>query len=201
MKQTYGLSRPFDVSRGSFGGSQMWYQDSFDLQTGCGPVALANLFAWFNGLALDQAEMTALQETVTRYLKGPVVAPWQFIRGARHLFRRDGFSLDPIAMTILRHSPAVKNRAKGFIAASLRSDDPAVLLMGPNRPGAAYRTDFRNHWVVITAMTVEAGSITLTVSSWGGLFEVDLDQLIRSKLFLSLVSLRVKEGPEPPDRG
>lgn len=191
MKRSWSLSRPFDVSKVSYGGNQMWYEKKFQLQTGCGPVALANLFAWSNGMTLDQREMLALQEAVSRYLRGPVVIPWQFIRGARHLFQRDGFQLDPITMTLARHTREGRERAIGFIAAALSADDPPVMLMGPNRPGATYRRDFKNHWVMITELRVHPDHAELTVSSWGQSFTVDLDRLIRSKLFISLVALRV----------
>lgn len=198
MDQHFQLSRPFDVSTAGYGGNQMWFQKQHQLQTGCGPVALTNLFAWFHGMSLSREDMEALQDVTTRYLKGPVVHPRQFIFGARRLFRRDGFHLDPIHMTVFRSTPDNQDRLRRFIAVSLQSDDPVALLMGPNLPGSTYRRDFKNHWVLITAMEISKGTVTLTVSSWGTPYTVDLDQLTRSKLFLSLVSLRVREKPLDP---
>ncbi|WFF73862.1 hypothetical protein [Proteiniclasticum sp. QWL-01] len=189
--RSYRLSRPFDISLESYGGSQMWFPQKYQLQTGCGPVALANLYAWYRNLRLNQSDMTRLQELITRFLSGPVVLPQQFIRGARRLFERSGFHLDPIRQTLFRHSPKGRERVLRLIISSLETDHPLPLLMGPNRPGAVYRRDFKNHWVLITGLDLEAERAVLHVSSWGSPFEVDLDQLIQSKLFISVLSLRV----------
>ena len=82
-------------------------------------------------------------------------------------------------------------------AAALSADDPPILPMGPNRPGATYRRDFQNHWVMIPELRVTADHAELTVSSWGQSFVIDLDGIIRSKLFISLVALRVRERDHP----
>ena len=197
MKHNYTLSQPFDVSLDSYGGNQMWFKNKYMLKTGCGPVALANLYAWFKGLSLSKDDFEALQNVTTKYLKGPVVLPQQFILGARRLFGQDGYHLNPIHLTLLQANPKTWNQALAFIAHSLESDDPVALLIGPNRPKTSYHRDFSNHWVLITAMTLskDKSEARLTVSSWGAVYHLDLKALLDSKFFLSLVSLRIKETP------
>lgn len=197
MKRSYQLSQPFNVSIDSYGGNQMWFKKPYLLQTGCGPVALTNLYAWFKGMSLSKNDFEALQNVIWRYLKGPVVLPQQFILGARRLFRQAGFHLNPIHVTLLKNNPKAWNQALGFIARSLESDDPVALLIGPHRPKTIYHRDFSNHWVLITALDLSENNkkATLTVSSWGAVYQLDLNDLLDSKIFLSLVSLRVHETP------
>lgn len=197
MKLNYKLSRPFDVSVDSYGGNQMWFKNKYMLKTGCGPVALANLFAWSRGMSLSKDDFEALQNITTKYLKGPVVLPQQFILGARRLFHQDGYHVNPLHLTLLKTKPNTLNQALDFIAHSLESDEPVALLIGPNRSKTSYRRDFSNHWVLITAMTLskDQEKVCLTVSSWGTVYQLDLKALLDSKLFLSLVSLRIQKTP------
>lgn len=196
MKQTYKLSHPFEVSLGSYGGNQMWFKNKYMLKTGCGPVALTNLYAWFKGLSLSRDDFEGLQNLTSKYLKGPVVMPQQFILGARRLFRQESYQLNPIHLTLLQTNPKTWNQGLAFIATSLESDNPVALLIGPNRPKASYHRDFSNHWVLITAMTLskDKDEVRLTVSSWGAVYHLDLKALLDSKFFLSLVSLRIKKS-------
>lgn len=187
----YRLSRDFDVTKGSYGASQMWYPGSRQIKTGCGPAALANLFAWHSGLSLEKEEMTDLMLEVLRDLKGPVVHPLAFIRGARRLFSARGWDLEASYVLFLRLTAAKREATIGLIRESLAEDRPVPLLMGPNRrQSGSYRSEFHNHWVIITAMALDEETVTLEVSSWGRSFEVDLDQLAASKRLLSVLSLR-----------
>lgn len=192
MNIDYALPRPFDVVRESYGSSQMWHASRRRVKTGCGPAALANLFAWHKGLSLSRAEMLDLQEKVWDHLKGPVISWRQFLRGARRLFAADGRRLVFGHLTLFGNSPKDRKKGVEFIADALRQGRPPALLMGPQRPGSDYRRDFRTHWVLITALEINGSRATLTVSSWGGKFEVDLERLALSKLFLSLIWLEPK---------
>lgn len=188
--QSFSLSRPFAVTREGYGGNQMWYGSRRHVQTGCGPVALANLYAWHQGLSLSQGEMTRLMEAVLADLKGPVVLPQQFIWGARRFFGARGYALETDYVLSLRLNAPCRQRMIRLLADSLTDDRPPVLLLGPNRSNADYRLDFSNHWVAVTGLRLEDGHALLQVSSWGSSFSLDLDRLDASKRLLAAVSLK-----------
>lgn len=189
MKTRYELPRPFDIVHGSCGGSQMWHTLPRRIRTGCGPTALANLYAWHNGSVLSRQEMMDLQETVWTHLKGPVISPGQFLRGAKRLFQAHGQTITADRLTLLSNKAQARQRAIRFIADALAKGSPPALLLGPQRPGSDYRRDVRNHWVIVTSMETNGKDAVLQVSSWGSLLELDLASLLSSKLFLSLLKL------------
>ena len=196
MKRIFKLSQPFDISMDSYGGNQMWFKNKYMLKTGCGPVALTNLYAWVKGLSLSKDDFEALQNVTSKYLKGPVMFPQHFILGARQLFHQNGYFINPIHLTLLKFNHKTWIQTLAFIALSLESDNPVALLIGPNRPNTHYHRDFSNHWVLITAMTLskDTKETRLTVSSWGAVYHLDLKVLLDSKFFLSLVSLRIEKN-------
>lgn len=193
--KSYHLSRDFNVTHDSFGGNQMWYPEIRQVKTGCGPVALANLYAWHRGLSLDNEEMTRLMLAVLHHLKGPVIHPLSFIRGARSLFEARGFDLEASYLLLIRRTPEKRAKLLDLIRESLSEDRPLPLLMGPNRKkDEGYRRDFHTHWVLITGMDLIDDKIILEVSSWGKSFNLDLDRLADSKWFLSVLSITPLEG-------
>lgn len=196
MTKQFRLNKPFDVVKDAFGGSQMWFKSHYDIQTGCGPVALTNAFAWFTGQSLSQPDMIALQEKVQNYLKGPVLLPQKFSAGARKLFQSEGYDLATTSLTVVRSGSVQRKELILFIADSLADNRPVALLLGPNRPNfprqaEVYRKDFSTHWVLITGLDVEGDDAILFVSSWGNEFQLELSRLLVSKLFVSCVSLKL----------
>lgn len=197
MSRTFRLSRPLDVVEGHYGGNQEWFRRRYDYKTGCGPVALANAYAWLSRQALSPEAMTDLQEQVVKYLRGPVPLPGQFARGAHRFFRSRGLDLKTEELTVFGASLLSRKRLMLFIAQALTADQPPVLLLGPNRPGSGsagegvYRKDFSNHWVLITEMTIDGEDAVLKVSSWGSPFDLELGRLLRSKLVVSCLALKL----------
>lgn len=189
----YKLRRQFDVSEGSYGGNQMWHSKPRLVKTGCGPVALTNIFAYHLGLKLTQAEMTRLQEEITEHLHGPVVMPLQFILGAKKLFKAYGFVIATETRTCFLHRRESYANILALIRHSITLDRPVALLTGPNRlfRQTVYMPEFKNHWVLITDLDSDprTGGNHVGVSSWGEHFRVDLEQLAGSKMFISVVSL------------
>ena len=196
MTKQFRLNRRFDVVKDMFGGSQMWFKSPYNVQTGCGPVALTNAFAWFMGLSLSQTDMLALQEKVQYYLKGPVLIPQKFIKGARKLFKSEGFDLTTRQLTLYRSGSVQRKELILFIAHSLEENRPLALLLGPNQPSLdrsaeVYRKDFSTHWVLITGMDVENDDAVIYVSSWATEFQLELWLLLQSKVFVSCVSMKL----------
>lgn len=197
MAVKFRLQRAFDVVNGYYGGNQLWYQSHRNRQTGCGPVALSNAFAWFTGLSLDEADMKALQEKVQNYLQGPVLHPRQFIRAAKNLFASEGYSLEADYITLYRSGSVQRKKLILFIAAQLEENRPPALLLGPNAPASGkpgepvYHKDFSNHWVLVTGLDVDGDDGILHVSSWGNEFHLALGDLLASKLVISCVSLKL----------
>lgn len=186
----YALRTPFAMVRGAYGGSQMWHQDKRLVQTGCGPVALANIFAFYRFLNLSVKEMTDLQVKVTDYLKGPVFTPWQFISGTRKLFGKYGIGLDADVIFSFSSERFSYIRAVELIKRELLENRPVMILTGPDRPfKKTFAHDFRNHWVTVTALTVTEKE-TVTVSSWGTQYQLDLKRLLDSKIFMAVIAIR-----------
>ena len=191
------LNRDFDIVKGFYGGSQNWFKSRYNVQTGCGPVALTNSFAWLSGMSLELEEMKELQEKVQNYLKGPVIYPEKFIQGARKFFQSEGYEIETEHLTLFRSGSTQRKKLILFIAAALEDNRPPALLLGPNTPGSAepgqgiYRKDFSSHWVLITGLDVTGDDAVLTVSSWGSEFQLELGQLLKSKVMVSCVSLKI----------
>lgn len=188
----YILEKPFDISTTSYGGSQMWYTNKRNLNTGCGPIALMNIFSYYNDIKFEKEDLLKFQDKVQDYLKGPVISPEQFINGARRLFNNYGFDVSYIKNTaFLLNSKSFLN-IQNQIKDSLSQGRPIALLIGPSIPFLKdeYKHDFRNHWVLITEYdenTLEKDD--LLVSSWGEQFNLNLTKLKKSKLFISTVTL------------
>ncbi len=189
MKKVIRLSRDFDITKDSYGGSQMWLPLRRDVRTGCGPVALANLYAWHSGLNLSKDEMNQLTMEVLRSLNGPVIHPLPFILGARRLFTRRGFDLKATYILTLAMTKNKQQQILQLIQEALAEDRPVPLLMGPNRKKDSYRSEFGNHWVLITGLILDSDRITLEVSSWGQAMTIDFEHLIKSKRMLAVLSL------------
>lgn len=191
----YKLKREFDISPESYGGNQMWHSKKIHVKTGCGPVALSNLFAYHMGLKLDRIELVNLQEEILHYLRGPVIFPGQLIRGARKLFKTYELDISSRSVTLFSINSSKYTVLIELIKSSLDLDWPVALLTGPNKPfqGGVYRPDFKNHWVLITDMEYfqESREHIIHVSSWGECFELNLEKLIKSKIFVSVVSIKV----------
>lgn len=191
----YKLKREFDISPDSYGGNQMWHSKKIHMKTGCGPVALSNIFAYHMGLKLNRPKLLELQEEILRYLRGPVVFPQQFISGARKLFKAHGFGVASRSITLFGIKSSKYREMIEMVKTSIDLDRPVALLTGPNKPfsGEVYRPDFKNHWVLITDMEYypESEKYIVHVSSWGECFEINLEKLVNSKIFVSVISIRV----------
>ena len=196
MTKSFRLVQEFDIVDDYFGGDQMWFKSQYDVKTGCGPVALANTYAWFTQKPLSLADMKQLQEETLSYLQGPVLTPGKYIRGARKLFQSKGQKIESDSIIILGSGSVKRKEMTLFISKSLEDNRPVTLLLGPNNPRQElpheeiYRKDFSSHWVLVTGLDVTGDDAVLYVSSWGKEFTLELSRLMKSKLILSCVSIK-----------
>lgn len=182
------LSRPFTMVENHYGGSQMWYETDRKIKTGCGPVALANLVAYESGQTYSQKEMLALQNKVWSTLKGPVVSPLLFLRAMKKELKNSNTNFSTKLITLRGVHGQKPAQALQFIAQSLAHSHPVPALFGPNAQGKeSYKSDFHNHWVLVTGLKEKDDLPILTVSSWGNAYDLDFYALLESKWFVSFI--------------
>lgn len=187
------LNRPFAVYRDGYGGNQMWFVNQRSRNTGCGSIALANLWAYHRGLSLSREDFLDLQKEANQALPGPVVAGVQFLRGLNKFLKGKKVAYDAKVYNLGIGSGRTPSDLLKIMAKSLAQDRPLPLLLGPNRRGKqSYMNSFANHWVLVTGLFEKEDSPYLKVSSWGQAYDLDFFELVQSKLFLSLVDVRIK---------
>ncbi|PKK39015.1 hypothetical protein ABB02_01629 [Clostridiaceae bacterium JG1575] len=187
MKHT-ALPRPFECAAPYFGGDQSWFSKKRDVATGCGPVALTNLLVYALGKPFSREAFQALQEETLAHLRGPVLSPLSFCRGARSLFRAHGLSIG--SETLWCFGPNIQSqKVRAFVRECLSAGHPVALLLGPNRSRRAHRRDFSNHWVLITDLWEEEETFTLGMSSWGAFHKEPGEALLSGKWFAAFTVL------------
>lgn len=189
------LKVPFDVCQEMYGGNQMDYKNEKDINTGCGIVALTNIYVYNKGQKYSKEELLKIQEETTKYLKGPVLLPFQFLSGAKKLFASENKEiLKKVKWAFTSESSSFK-KLIDFVKESVNAGVPVALLIGPGVPFSEnkYRSDFEKHWVLITEYFDDERNngfdLNVSVSSWGQKFEISLKALLDSKLFISAVTV------------
>lgn len=187
------ISPPFDISTDSYGGNQGDFKTKRNINTGCGPIALMNMYAYYKGEKLDKEKLIELEESVLSYLKGPVIAPFQFIMGAKKLFREEGMEIKHDTVISFSINSMSFIRLQNFIKKYIDLGHPLAMLVGPINPFKKEQNlelhDFRNHWVLITEYNFKEDEKLVSVSSWGEKYILNLTDLLSIRLFLSVTSI------------
>ena len=198
------------------GGAQAWFSDKFSVNGGCGVVSAANILAYLAASdekyaslyprnSLSKQDFTAFMEALCAFVKnrnifGQPLGGWgnkRFEKCVLDYAKSRGVSLSAVRF----RGKMTLGNAADFIKNALSENLPAAMLIGFNNrlksvrcvypSGGAFFGSFERHWVTITELSENNGKITVKVSSWGAVAEIDLADFIDGeKIYSALVSFK-----------
>ncbi|MCI8658817.1 MAG: hypothetical protein HFG54_01015 [Lachnospiraceae bacterium] len=177
----------------------------------CGTVALANIAAYlsesnpaYGGLypypdyekASFLAHMVDLYGYVRPFHVGKFpLGIWpvsRLARGMERFARARGVQL----RAVWRDWGFSRGNVLRYVLEGLYKDRPLAMLVGTQRqrqvevvlPGrGSYCQDLSLHWVTVTGVRMEAGTVKLVASTWGGQTLLDLDEYVRERIYAGVV--------------
>ncbi len=217
----YALENPdflkiTDKNGAFYGGAQAWFSDKFSVNGGCGVVSAANILAYLAASdekyarlyprnSLSKQDFAAFMEELCSFVKirnffGQPLGVWgkkRFEKGVLDYAKSRGVSLSAVRF----RGKMTLGNAADFIKNALSENLPVTMLIGFNRrlksvrcvfpSGGAMFGSFERHWVTITEISENNGKITVKVSSWGAVAEIDLADFIDGeKIYSALVSFK-----------
>lgn len=222
LENEYVAVLPEGTKHFSYGGNQDWITHHPVIQkNGCGLIAAADVLLYLTKQSREKPGGVRISgEKYRQYVEGLFFHPFPvFPRlGLSGIFLMEGMNAEFRRRKLpFRAFWGVRpSRMKGEIIRMLAEDLPVIFSFGPSligrrgslrlfTPGERTFRNVQNHYVVATGIRIlkNAGgqdTCTLTVSSWGRKYEVDLAEWLRyirkysNPLFSNLLSIRRISG-------